>query len=82
MSFSDAKSMMQERARMKTAMLETYSSCVNGAKDKTALMLCKEDKMEDKKAMKDDIKSRKQSMEEKMDEKIDSKVDEKMDEEE
>ncbi len=65
MSFSDAKNTMQERARMKTAMIETYSICVNGAKDKVALMGCKEDQMEGKKAMKDESKARRQSMEEK-----------------
>ncbi len=63
MSFSDAKSMLQENARMRTTMLETYSSCVNGAKDKTALMQCKEYKSEDHKAMKRGMRSEKQSME-------------------
>jgi hypothetical protein len=70
MNFPEAKSMMQEKVRMKSAMMEEYSSCINNAKDKTALMSCKEDKMQDKKAMKEQLKTRKQSMEEKLEKKI------------
>lgn len=60
MSFTDAKSMMQEMTTQKTALINDFKSCVDSAKDKSALKSCKEtmweDKMDMKKSMKDKYK--------------------------
>jgi len=72
MSFKDAKSMMQEMTQQKTALVNDFKSCVDSAKDKSALKDCKKTMWEDKMDMKKDMKDKyKQSEEEATDMKSD-----------
>jgi hypothetical protein len=65
MSFTDAKGMMQEMTQQKTALINDFKSCVDSAKDKSALRSCKKTMWEDKMDLKKDMKDKyKQSEEE------------------
>lgn len=64
MSFTDAKSMMQEMTAEKATIANNFKSCVDGAKDKSALKDCKKTMWEDKMDMKKDMKEKYRQSEE------------------
>ena len=77
MSFTDAKSMMQEMTAEKASIANNFKSCVDGAKDKSALKDCKKTMWEDKMDLKQDMKDKyKQSEEEDTDMKADEDLSE------
>lgn len=64
MSFTDAKSMMQEMTAEKATIANNFKSCVDGAKDKSALKDCKKTMWEEKMDLKGDMKDKYKQSEE------------------